>query len=182
MSAHDSYYYINLAKIKLNKLFNINVIGFRAPKLMFPNYDILNTAGLKYDNSLHPTYIPGHYNNLSSSRHIHKKNKIIILPISVTPFLRLPFSWFWFRNLGLLYSKICSTLCLRDKDYVNIYFHPWEFTNLSKFKFKNTINNLSIRNTGKKSLNNLEKYISWAMNKNLKFVCIKKYLRFKKLI
>ena len=54
----------------------------------------------------------------------------------------------WFRNIGLGYAKICTRLSLIGSDYVNIYFHPWEFVNLEKLKYSDRLPKLIIRNTG----------------------------------
>ncbi len=175
-SMDDSKFLEALTKSKqiLEESTGKKVIGFRSPRLSKVNYKILKQAGFEYDSSFHPTYIPGRYNNFFKTRRVFTKEDIKVIPISVTPLLRLPFSWFWFRNFGLTYTKICTKLNLLDKDYVNIYFHPWEFVDLNKYKLNKSIK----RNTGNKLIKMLDNYIDWNLNNNLKFVTVKEYLKF----
>ena len=170
MPEKEVYYYLKKAKDEIERKFKIKLNGFRAPQMSTPNPKILKELGIKYDSSLHPTYIPGKYNNFSKKRRIMLKDNFIILPISVTPLLRLPFSWLWFRTLGLNYSKICTLWTLTDQNYINIYFHPWDFSDFNK-------NYILLRNTGLKALINLDEYLKWCNKNNLKFDTISNYLK-----
>jgi len=49
----------------------------------------IEKAGYEYNSSMNPTYIPGRYNNLSKPRTAYYTNKLLNLPISVTPLLVL---------------------------------------------------------------------------------------------
>ena len=111
------------------------VMGFRAPQLQAPPPAFLKECGFLYDSSLHPTYVPGRYNHLWAKRHLSRDGDFFEVPISVTPLLRLPFSWFWFRNLGPGYVKFCTRWSMRSLHFCNIYFHPWDFYPLSNFDF-----------------------------------------------
>lgn len=160
-------------KLLLEKLIKKNVAGFRAPRMSTPNYEGLKKVGLKYDASLHPTYVPGRYNNLLKPRKIFKKKGMIIIPTSVTPIVRAPIAWLWFRNFGLAYAKTCTRICFLTDPYVNIYFHPWEFAPLKgwniPFVFK--------RNTGEAVYNQLDKYILWLIRKKVRFVTLNDLLK-----
>ncbi len=152
---------LSRAKLGIEKLFNVKVRGFRSPQMRSISLSVLKKIGIKYDSSLHPTYIPGKYNHFLSQRGVFF-NGIWEVPVSVTPVLRLPFSWVWFRNLGLGYAKICTYLTFLDQDCVNIYFHPWDFINLDIVPFKGNITRAILRNTGTKMIRNFDKYISWC--------------------
>jgi peptidoglycan/xylan/chitin deacetylase (PgdA/CDA1 family) len=141
------------------------VVEIRTHKLRLPSFAILKRIGFKYDNSLHPTYVPGRYNNLACPRKPVIINDILEVPTSVTPFLRLPFSFVWFRNFGLSYAKICTLLALKGQPFVNLYFHAWEFVDLKSFDLPFYVT----KNTGKVMSKLLEKYIGWCLHKNLKF-------------
>ena len=91
-------------------------------------------------------------------------DNIMEIPISVTPFLRLPLSWLWFRNLGLNYAKICTIL--NNQPFTNIYFHPWEFQDIKKYNIPLIIK----RNTGNKMKKMLKEYLRWCLSKNFNFV------------
>jgi len=49
----------------------------------------IEKAGDEYNSSMNPTYISGRYNNLSKPRTAYYTNKLLNLPISVTPLLVL---------------------------------------------------------------------------------------------
>lgn len=172
MSPKQSLNYIKKSKMIVENIINKKIYGFRAPKLFAPKYKIIKEASHEYDSSLHPTYIPFHYNNFFKKRKVYVKDGIKIIPLSVTPLIRTPFSWFWFRNLGLIYTKICTKLCLIDQNYINIYFHSWEFNDLSKQK----ISYFFKRNSGSKLEKNLNRYIKWCISNNLEFITLKDYI------
>lgn len=161
MSEERAYTYLKKAKTKLEKRFKKKIVSFRAPQMSRPSYEVLKKLGIKYDSSYHPTYIPGKYNLFFKTRKMHKKNGITVVPVSVTPLLRLPFSWIWFRNLPLIYSKFCA---LTNRSYVNLYFHPWEFVNVSNYSMPSLI----VRKTGKYLVNKLDKFIEWCLKKGYK--------------
>jgi peptidoglycan/xylan/chitin deacetylase (PgdA/CDA1 family) len=171
-----------LAKAKkgLETLFKVKVKGYRNPQLQDVDYSFLNSLGIKYDSSYHPTWLPGYYNHFFGSRRV--------VPISVASLLRLPFSWIFFRNMPLLYSQFTSTLANVNTDYLNIYIHPWEFADLAQYnvykrlKRKGVIAGLSIAKTGKPLLKKLDQYIAWLLHHNYQGITIKDYLQKKKLL
>jgi peptidoglycan/xylan/chitin deacetylase (PgdA/CDA1 family) len=163
---------IKEAKIILEKTIKDKVVGFRTPRLQKPPLAILNELGFKYDSSIHPTYIPSKYNNIKSSRKTYKEEGIYEIPISVTPLLRLPFSWIWFRNLGLNYGKIGTIMCIQNQAVINLYFHPWEFVDITEYNIPFLVKN----KTGLWMEKNFEKYIKWCISKNLKFITINDYI------
>ena len=123
------------AKRGVEELISDTVKGVRAPQLQPPPPEFLKECKFLYDSSLHPTYVPGRYNHLNEKRHLCQKDDFYEVPISVSPLLRLPFSWFWFRNVGLTYAKFCTRRTMKSLHYCNIYFHPWDFYPLSDFDF-----------------------------------------------
>ncbi len=165
------------AKNNLEKEFNIEVFGFRSPQMRGLDARILKDIGIKYDSSMHPTYIPGRDFNYFKKREAYF-NVVFQVPVSVTPFIRMPFSWLWFRNFGLTYSKVCTRLVYLDQDFVNIYFHPWDFVNVNKKPFKGNIMKLIIRRTGGKMLDQFDNYLSWCEN-NFNSITMKEYFNIK---
>jgi len=172
----DAFRYLKSAKDVLEKKFGKQILGFRAPQMFHPDRAILKKIGFEYDSSFHPTYIPGRYNNFFGERKIFSENGIIVVPVSVAPILRLPYSWVWFRLLGLNYSKLCTMLTLADQKYVNIYFHPWEFTDVDKYNFKK-IPKSRTKNTGEHLLKELSSYLDWCNRLNIKSMTISDYLQ-----
>ncbi|PIO03276.1 hypothetical protein COT48_05555 [Candidatus Woesearchaeota archaeon CG08_land_8_20_14_0_20_47_9] len=180
MNEEASRQLIRKGKAVLEGLANAKVIGFRAPRLMTPGFHILRECGIRYDSSLHPTLVPGRYNNLFRSRSVYSSRGIIEIPISTTPVIRLPFSWLWFRNLGVGYAEACTLLSLIDLDYVNIYFHPWELVSLSEFEGR--LPRSIIRGTGNGLLRMLRRYLRWCMSRGIKPLTISCFLQEKGLI
>lgn len=158
----------------LEGIINKKVIGFRAPRFHIKKVRMLSLAGLKYDSSLHPTYIPSRYNNFFTERRIHKHGNMVEIPVSVTPIIRLPLFWFAFRNLGLHYAKFCTQWCILDSGFAMTLFHPWEFVDLNKLNL--ILPSYIRRNTGRKLVYMLEDYIKWAKNKGFGFLTIKDFL------
>ncbi|NIO44337.1 MAG: polysaccharide deacetylase family protein [Candidatus Aenigmarchaeota archaeon] len=175
MKTIEAKKFLKKSKKTLEKITRKNIIGFRAPQMKHPSYNVLRECGFLYDSSLHPTYIPGYYNNFFSKRKIFKQDNIFIVPISVAPILRAPFSWLWFRNMPLLYSKICTNSCLIDLDFVNIYFHPWEFVDIKTYNLTKLPPKFYIKNTGKDLLKRLKVFINYYKSK-AEFLTIKDYL------
>ena len=173
MEKNEAAKSIKQNKLLLEKVIKKKVTGFRAPRMSSPDYELLKKVGFEYDASLHPTYVPGRYNNLLKPRKIFNENGMIIIPTSVTPVVRAPITWLWFRNFGLAYAKTCTRLCLLTDPYVNIYFHPWEFVSLSEWD----IPLMFKRNTGKAVYNKLDKYISWLIHKKVRFVTLNDLLK-----
>ena len=181
--SHDHHYesmakdmvlkYLQEGKKILEKITQKKVTGFRAPRMGMTDYFILKKVGLHYDSSLHPTYIPGYYNHFTEPRNCFTTEDVIVVPVSVTPLLRLPIAWLWFRNLPLLYSKFCISWSYHGTGFINTYFHPWEFVSLQKYRlpwyFK--------RNTGDKVLKKLDKLIHWGNKKGYTFMSMGDFLQ-----
>lgn len=174
MNKKESLDYLTKSRKELEKLFKIKIEGFRAPQMSHPDYDVIKNAGFEYDSSCHPTFLPGYYFNLFMSRKITKKGKLVVVPVSVAPFVRLPFSWLWFRFFGLWYTKLCSNLCFLVDEYINIYFHPWDFADIHRVK---ELWWLIKRNSGEKAIKKLNKYILWLRKKKVRFITVSEYLK-----
>lgn len=155
-------------KLLLEKGIKKKVAGFRSPRMLATDSHIVKKTGIEYDASLHPTYIPGRYNHFFASRKIFKRGGLTMVPASVVPFVRMPFAWLWFRNLGLTYAKMCTKLCFLTDPYANIYFHSWEFMPLTNWD----VPSIFKRNTGKIVYNKLDKYICWLIHKKVKFLTL----------
>jgi hypothetical protein len=157
---------LNRAKRLIEKKFKIELRGFRGPQMRRPSYKVLKKMGIVYDSSLHPTWMPGYYNNLLKRRGVCEIDNVKEIPLSVAPLFRLSIAWIFFRNFPLIYSKIITKMCLIDSDYINLYFHPWEFVDIDKNEFKSLMF-LIRRKTGNENLNKLEKYILWCKSKGM---------------
>ncbi|MFH0831819.1 MAG: polysaccharide deacetylase family protein [archaeon] len=175
MKEEDALKRLSKGKKIVERIIGKKIIGFRAPRFHIKKIKLLPTIGIKYDSSLHPTYIPGRYNNFFTERKIHRHGKLVEVPVSVTSLLRLPLFWFVFRNFSLFYSKFCTRWCFLDSDYVMLLFHPWEFVNLNELRFR--LPAFIRRDTGKVLFSKLDSYIKWAKRNKWKFSTISTFLR-----
>lgn len=160
----------------LEREIGVAVRGFRSPRLSFTSYEVLERAGFRYDSSLHPTYVPGYYNNLLKSRQPFRKGGLAVVPISVLPVLRLPCHWVFFRNLGDRYSRLWSRAVMLGGNYLSIYFHPWEFCPDLSERYRGVVSFIFLRNTGKTLAERLEAYIRWCLARGLEARTFSEYI------
>ncbi len=173
--ASHSYYHSDFkvehlreSKEKLEKITNTKVIGYRMPRMQPVDENEICKAGYVYNSSLNPTYLPGRYNNFSKPRTYFKQDGVWQIPASVSPIVRFPLFWLSFHNLPLwIYKMLCKSTIKKDK-YLNLYFHPWEFTDLKdaeRFNFPSYVS----KNSGKDMKDRFEKLIIWMKEKNHSF-------------
>ncbi|HEY9606019.1 MAG TPA: polysaccharide deacetylase family protein [Allocoleopsis sp.] len=169
---HSTFCLKDLATSKqiLEELTGTEVVGFRMVKLQSIDDLEIERAGYKYSSSMNPTYLPGRYNNFFKKRTAYYSGQLLILPISVTPLIRFPLFWLSFKNFPLPLIKVASQLTINTDSYLNIYFHPWEFTDISNFKLPSYIKNLS----GSRMVSKLENYLLWLKSQG-KFVTISEF-------
>jgi peptidoglycan/xylan/chitin deacetylase (PgdA/CDA1 family) len=164
---HDHFETEDLASSKtvLSAITGKDVVGIRMPLMQDIDAEQVYAAGYLYDSSLHPTWLPGRYNNLKSNRTLHKRNGLWILPASVTPVARIPVFWLAFKNIPFhIYTRMCDRILKKD-GYMVFYFHPWEFTDLSGFKLPSIIK----RKDGEALLHKLDKLFSYFSSKGYTF-------------
>lgn len=150
-----------------------NITGFRAPQMQAPRIEVLEKVGIRYDSSLHPTFVPGRYSHHHEPMDIHRQGNIVRIPVSVTPLLRQAYSWIWFRALGVPYVRWNTRMTERRLPFVTIYFHPWDFRDLRRVP---GIGSLYARNTHR-SVAMLEKYLVWLKERGYHFGTMGGYLR-----
>lgn len=161
----------------LEEITGAAVNGFRMPRFDKTDYSEIKKCGYVYDSSINPTWMPGRYNNLSKTRTVKRDQQtgITILPISVTPYFRIPLAWFVFKNIPLnTFSRLCIRTLNHDH-YLHLYFHPWEFADIQGFKIPGYIKKYD----GEKLLERLSKLID-NLSGYGKFVTISEFLEEKK--
>ena len=164
--ASHSYYHSQFepgdllkSRKELERLSNMQVRGFRMPRMMPVDSQQIIDAGYKYDSSVNPTWIPGRYNNLDSPRTLFKKSKLFYVPASVTPRLRIPLFWLSMHNFPIqLYLYFLKRTYKKD-GYINIYFHPWEFTDLTLPGYG--LPHFVSRNSGEKMIKRMGFLMDW---------------------
>lgn len=158
----------------LSGLVSQEIKGFRAPGCYINQdiIDILSELGYQYDSSIHPAIVPGHYYNwkyplkpyFPSRDDLTRQDKrrLLEIPISVIPLIRLPISWWWMRNIGLWLTRFGTNINLLQNRNVILYFHAWEFVKLPHIK---GLPLPLIKHCGDEFLDKLEKFISLYMDK-----------------
>ncbi|MDY4811056.1 MAG: polysaccharide deacetylase family protein [Muribaculaceae bacterium] len=112
---------------RLRELTGQEVAGYRQPRMFPVSDEDIRKAGYKYNSSLNPCWIPGHYNHLRDPRTPFMRDGVLQIPTAVTPTLRIPLFWLALHNFPLwLYRKLAMR-CWKHDGYFATYFHPWEF-------------------------------------------------------
>lgn len=159
---------LQLSKQKLEEITKTEVIGLRMPRMYPVDKLEVEKAGYRYNSSINPTFLPGRYNHFDKPRTFYQDPKIWQIPASVTPVFRFPLFWLSFHNLPLQIYKIMCTWTLKNDKYLNIYFHPWEFTDLTdrkRFGFPKFVSKNSGHQMGKR----FENLLIWMKKKQFVF-------------
>lgn len=181
LASHGYYHskfedsHLKLSKEKLSEIFGEEVIGFRMPRMMPVNDQELEAAGYQYNSSINPTWLPGRYNNLGISRTYFPLGKVMQLPASVSPLLRIPLFWLSFHNFPLWYYRFLAKKTYQKDGYLNIYFHPWEFTDLNdklRFGFPGYVS----RNTGEDMVKRMDVFLGWLNQSKLPNGTIREFM------
>lgn len=121
------------SKIRLEEIIQKPVKGLRMPRMRQVRVADIKEAGYSYDASIHPTWLPGRYNNFNLPRTKYSEQGLIRVPASVSPNFRIPLFWLSFKNFPYaMYLKLALQTLKKD-GYLSLYFHPWEFTNITAF-------------------------------------------------
>ncbi|RYD91333.1 MAG: DUF3473 domain-containing protein [Sphingobacteriales bacterium] len=155
------------SKLELEKLSGATVSGFRMPRMMPVDNAELKSSGYRYNSSINQTWLPGRYNHLDKSRTSYMEEGVLQLPSSVTPKMRFPLFWLSFHNLPMGLVKWMSYRTYKNDGYLNIYFHPWEFTDLKMAGYG--LPSYISRNSGDAFLQRVEGFITWAQKKGIGF-------------
>ncbi|OJW17262.1 polysaccharide deacetylase family protein [Mucilaginibacter sp. 44-25] len=156
------------SRIKLEEISGEKVTGFRMARMMPVDEKEIKKAGYLYNSSLNPTWLPGRYNHLKEPRTWFYKDDVMQLPASVSPLMRIPLFWLSFHNLPLALIKRLCAAALKKDGYLNLYFHPWEFAEISKMPELGLPGYIT-RNSGKALLLSLKDFIVWARGNGYSF-------------
>jgi len=174
IASHGYYHYdfkvehLAQSKAKLEEISGTPVTGFRMARMMPVDEQEIQKAGYAYNSSLNPTFIPGRYNHLKKPRAWFFDHGVLQIPASVSPLVRFPLFWLTFHNISLSIIKWMATAAHRKDGYLNLYFHPWEFTDLKqpeRFGFPNYVS----KNSGDDFVKRIKSFIVWAQSKDYEF-------------
>jgi peptidoglycan/xylan/chitin deacetylase (PgdA/CDA1 family) len=159
------------SKEVLERLSGTAVYGFRMANMMPVDASAIIDAGYRYNSSLNPTLLPGKYNNLNKPRRIYYEKILCQIPASVSPILRIPLFWLSLHNFPIcIYKNMCVRAIKKD-GYLNVYFHPWEFADLSAPGVK--LPSYIVRNSGEALLKRLGEVIDYFSEKGYCFGTLK---------
>jgi peptidoglycan/xylan/chitin deacetylase (PgdA/CDA1 family) len=160
----------------LQEISSQGITGFRMPRMKPVDENEVRQAGYLYNSSINPTWLPGRYNNLARPRTKFKEAGIWQIPASVSPVLRFPLFWLSFHNLPLsIYTWLAKKIHESD-GYLNIYFHPWEFTDLTdknRFGFPGYVS----KNSGIKMIERMDLFIGDLKMKNYTFSTLSDFIQ-----
>ena len=163
------------SKVRLQELSGQEITGYRMARMMPVDEQEIEKAGYLYNTSINPTYLPGRYNNFNVSRTHFRKQNVLQIPASVSPMIRFPLFWLSFHNLPLSIYKSLARWTYKKDQYLNIYFHPWEFTDLDDFErfgFPGYVR----KNTGSKMINRMDNLISWMKSNRYPFGTFQEFI------
>lgn len=155
------------SKNRLEEISGARVSGFRMARMMPVDEKEIKRAGYVYNSSINPTFIPGRYNNLSKPRKWFFDEGVLQLPASVSPLVRFPLFWLSFHNLPMSLIAWMAGATHNKDGYLNLYFHPWEFTDLKIERYG--LPGYVAKNSGEAFVKRLEQFIDWAKAKGLEF-------------
>lgn len=160
------------SKEKLEAITGREIRGLRMPRMRKLHPYLIRKAGYSYNSSSNPTWLPGRYNNLREPRLPHLEDGLLQFPVSVLPRVRIPLFWLAFKNMPYPLYRRLVLQTLRHDHYVCLYFHPWEFVNLSAYKIPFFIK----RGGERQLLQNLKKLVADLSNE-AEFTTMSRYIQ-----
>ena len=141
----------------LRRLTGQPIDGFRRARLQHTDHDAIAAAGYAYNSSENPIWLPGRYNNLRRPRHAYRSGDLVNIPISASPRLRIPLFWLAFKNFPMALLRSAAARALRADGYLNLFFHPWEFTDIHQWRLPWCVK----RRSGLPMLDRLSEFLAW---------------------
>jgi peptidoglycan/xylan/chitin deacetylase (PgdA/CDA1 family) len=132
---HSNYStaHLELSRERLSSIINKEVVGLRMPRMKQVPVEDIKTAGYTYDASIHPTWLPGRYNNMHLPKKLYIQEGLIRIPASVSTFSRIPLFWLSFKNFPYSLYLALALHSLKKEGFLSLYFHPWEFVDINAF-------------------------------------------------
>lgn len=156
---HNQFENAHLAESKsfLESLSGTTVNGFRRARFDRTDVQEIAKAGYTYDSSENPIFLPGRYCRCFEPRTVYRSEGILKIPISSTPLLRIPLFWLAFKNFPRWLTRMITLWVLRADRYLCIFFHPWEFSDLSSYGLPWVVSNCD----GDHFLEQLKEHLQW---------------------
>lgn len=165
------------SRLSLEKLSGVKVTGYRMARMMPVDETEVKKAGYHYNSSINPTWLPGRYNNRHLPRTYFMQSGVLQIPASVSPISRFPLFWLSFHNLPLWYYTHLVKRTYQKDNYLNIYFHPWEFTDLTdkeRFGFPWYVS----KNSGKDMIKRMDRLMQWINKQQYQSATISEFINY----
>jgi hypothetical protein len=161
------------SKNLLEELSGREIQGFRMARMQQVDESEILKAGYRYHSSLNPTWIPGRYDHRDKSKRPFFELDLWNVPASVSPNFRIPLFWLAFKNFPLFLYRYLAARALRGNGYLNLYFHPWEFSDLGRYALPSHVK----RGHGGPLLAKLESLLKgWKRDGTGEFVTMQRYV------
>ena len=161
------------SRLALQEISGEPVLGFRMPRMKYVDNKTLSEAGYHYNSSLNPIFLPGRYNNFFKPRTVFSQAGLLQIPASTTPILRVPLFWLSFHNLPLSFYKAACRFTMAHDNYLNIYFHPWEFVEIDRTEYG--LPKYVTINSGHKMIERFIDLVQWMKKKDYQFSTISNF-------
>jgi len=115
---------------RLEAIAGCPVTGFRMPRLQPIDSRACQDAGYRYDSSENPIKLPGRYDNRHLPRTPRMEDRLLRIPISTSPVLRVPLFWLAWGNIPRPLLRNALDRALAADGRLILFFHPWEFVDL----------------------------------------------------
>lgn len=166
------------SRVALEKICGKSVTGFRMARMMPVEDNAIADAGYLYNSSLNPVYLPGRYNNFLKPRSVFRTGKLLQIPASATPVIRFPLFWLSFHNLPQSLYRMACRYTINTDHYLNIYFHPWEFIDLTQSKFG--LPKFISKNSGTQMITRFNSWIAWLKQQHFQFNTLSEFAELQK--
>ena len=176
--SHFNNEHLLSSRLALEKISGTSVTGLRMPRMRVVDMHEVIKAGYEYDSSINPTWLPGKYNNLHLPRTVYMDQGMKRIPASVSPNLRLPLFWLSFKNFPYSFFKQLTIQTLERDGYVCLYFHPWEFIDITNLNLPAFTRKLC----GQPLIDRLHQLITDLKAKGYEFSTIKEFLSKNKVL
>ncbi|MBS3135522.1 polysaccharide deacetylase family protein [Candidatus Woesearchaeota archaeon] len=144
------------------------LLGFRAPQFRIgkEHLDAISSSGFFYDSSLVKGTLPGRYSNASIGAEPFKIGKLIEIPVSQIPFIRIPMGLLWMNFISFPVFRLLFKMSKKPNMLV-MYMHPFDLVARKSGK-SGILLSLWYRFRQKKARRTLEKTIFFLKSEGYK--------------
>ena len=120
----------NISKSKqlIEDEIGVKALGFRVPQFRVNKelFAVLSDLDFKYDSSMIKSVFPTRYSSLSiPNEPFLLKGGLLEIPVSVMPYIKIPFGLCWMNSVGFTTFKFLSEMLTLPQTMV-FYLHPFD--------------------------------------------------------